>query len=140
MAGLPHPSDLQAPAGGSGLPPAIDNATLAMLQQLDPSGTGNIVHRVLETYHRSLVKVSGEFAAARAAANLPVLGRIAHTLRSSSASVGALVLAGCCKDVELRIRDGQVTDLEPSLQALQNESERVQAAVAAMLSGKGASQ
>lgn len=140
MAGSQLPSDDPAPASHGEALPAIDTATLAQLQQLDPSGTGNIVHRVLETYHRSLVKAAAEFAGARATADLPLMGRIAHTLRSSSASVGALILAACCKEVELRIRDGHVADIEPSLQALQNESERVLTAVAAMLSGKGASQ
>lgn len=139
MAGLSNPSDSEAPVGAGAPLPAIDTATLGQLRQLDPTGASNIVQRVLETYHRSLVKAASDFAAARAAGDLPVLMRIAHTLRSSSASVGALVLSGCCKEVEIRIRDGQLEGLEPVLQQLQNESDRVQETVAAMLSAGGPS-
>lgn len=140
MPGHPNITGTETPAGAGEAPSALDLPTLAQLEQLDPTGTSHIVQRVLETYQRSLVKAMADFAAARAAADMPVLMRIAHTLRSSSASVGALVLSGCCRAVELHIRDGQLEGIDPLLQELQNESERVQAAVADMLVGKGASQ
>ena len=121
----------------AGLAPAIDEATLGQLRELDPSGANQIVRRVLETYQRSLTKAMSEFAAARETGDLSVLGRIAHTLRSSSASVGALHFSGRCKEVEILIRDGHTAQLQAPLDALQNESVRVQAAIAAMLTVKG---
>jgi histidine phosphotransfer protein HptB len=130
----PAPSPL---AVGAAPAPAIDETSLAQLRLLDPSGANNIVQRVLQTYQRSLVKAMLEYGIARAAGDLQTLGRIAHTLRSSSASVGALNFAACCRQVETLVRDGQTAGLDAPLDALQNESVRVQNAIAAMLPAKG---
>jgi HPt (histidine-containing phosphotransfer) domain-containing protein len=117
--------------------PAIDLPTLGQLSQLDPTGAHGIVQRVLATYERSLGRSIAEFETAEAERDTAAIGRLAHTLRSSSASVGALVLSGHCKAVENLVRDGQLERLPAALQALQNESVRVRAAVAAMLVDRG---
>jgi HPt (histidine-containing phosphotransfer) domain-containing protein len=54
---------------------------------------------------------------------------VAHTLKSSSASVGAQTLAGLCAEVEVLLRDGTGDALEPRLDALTAEAARVLAAV-----------
>ena len=133
-----HPVSKPLPADDSeGGAPAIDEPTLAQLNQLDPQGTNGIVRRVLETYQRSLDKAMGECANAAAAQDWPTIGRIAHTLRSSSASVGALVFSGHCRTVETLVREGRSHEAGPALQALQNESVRVRTALAAILADRG---
>lgn len=128
-------------AAGAGADDAIDRQTLAQLEQLDPTGTHQIVRRVLETYERSLLKCMGEFETARHQGDLPTVGRLAHTLRSSSASVGALALSALCRQVEAGVRDGLTdgagTPLHGLMDSLQSESVRVRAALEVMLDRKG---
>ncbi|HET9208285.1 MAG TPA: Hpt domain-containing protein [Burkholderiaceae bacterium] len=58
---------------------------------------------------------------------------LAHTLKSSSASVGALALSALCAQVELHLRTSQPGDIGSLLDAMLGEMQRVSGAVQAML-------
>ena len=62
-----------------------------------------------------------------------VINGIAHTLKSSSASVGALSLARACAEVELRLRQNPGREVALEIQQLLVESAAALAAVRAML-------
>lgn len=126
-------SDSPSPNSAGADAPAIDRAALAQLEQLDPTGTAGIVRRVLETYLLSLSRMLGELAPALGAQEWATVGRVAHTLRSSSASVGALILSEHCRLAEMAVRESRWADATAAAQALQNESVRVELAVKAML-------
>jgi HPt (histidine-containing phosphotransfer) domain-containing protein len=124
--------------GQASLPSGVlDPVALDKLRQLDPTGRSGIVQRVLKTYDGSLQKLMAQFDAARAAADLDGLRHVAHTLRSSSASIGALGLSARCGEVETMIREGRASDLAPVLDALATESTQVAASVRAMLADQG---
>ena len=53
------------------------------------------------------------------------LGRAAHTLKSSSAYMGALGLAEICREIEEAARRHESSDLEERLQRTRSEFERV---------------
>jgi HPt (histidine-containing phosphotransfer) domain-containing protein len=74
---------------------------------------------------------------ARCEADMPTISHIAHTLRSSSASVGALSFSYICRDIELQLRESRVEGLPALLDALQIESVRVQAALDRILAERG---
>lgn len=116
-----------------GAEPAIDADVLERLEQLDPGGRNGLVPRVLRTYRGSLERARVEIRVARHNTDLAALQRLAHTLKSSSASVGAMAFAAVCADVERRIREQAPEDLSSLLDRLQAEAERVHAAVDAML-------
>ena len=59
---------------------------------------------------------------------------VVHTLKSSSASVGALELSRCCSEIENRLRAHQVEGLDRMLSGLNAEGERVLAGVRDLLS------
>ena len=61
------------------------------------------------------------------------LRHLAHTLKSSSASVGALALSALCAQVEHHLRSQQTDDIAMLLDAMQGEMQRVAGAVQAML-------
>lgn len=107
----------------------LDRACLDRLRELDPSGQGGLLARVLATYTQSLGKLLDQLDAARAGADAARLRHVAHTLKSSSASVGALTLSGLCADVERRVRDGETAGLEGQLDALGREGKRVLSAL-----------
>jgi HPt (histidine-containing phosphotransfer) domain-containing protein len=107
----------------------LDREALQRLRELDPSGQSGLVERVLATYAQSLAKLLDQLGAARAAADTQGLRHVAHTLKSSSASVGALQLSTQCADIERRVREGQSEDLEAKLDAMADEGRRILAAL-----------
>jgi hypothetical protein len=62
-----------------------------------------------------------------------VVAGVAHTLKSSSASVGALALATACSEVERRLRTASPGDLHADVERLVAEGEAALRAVGAML-------
>ena len=62
-----------------------------------------------------------------------VVAGIAHTLKSSSASVGALELSRVCADVESRLRRGEAADLGHDIERLVAAARVAKRSVAAIL-------
>jgi HPt (histidine-containing phosphotransfer) domain-containing protein len=62
-----------------------------------------------------------------------VVSSVAHTLKSSSASVGALRLSAACAEVERRLREQRPGDLQADVEKLMREGESALEAVRAML-------
>ena len=115
------------PSGGG----VLDAQALARLHELDPSGQTGLVARVLATYAASLQRGLEQFLAARDAGDAQAIRMVAHTLKSSSASVGALKLSGLCADAERSLREGGRDDLAILLDELAAEGAHVLAAVQA---------
>jgi histidine phosphotransfer protein HptB len=103
----------------------LDATALARLRELDPGGRTGLLNRVLQTYTQSLERMLAQWRAARSADDASVMRQIAHTLKSSSASVGALGLSTACAEVEARLRDGRLEGIETQLDLLTAESERI---------------
>jgi histidine phosphotransfer protein HptB len=112
--------------GGAGRDPAVlDRAALDRLRELDPGARNGLLQRVLRTYTQSLDRMLVQWHEARAASDVNAMRVIAHTLKSSSASVGALELSALCADVEARLRDQQLDGACAQLDALAVEARRV---------------
>lgn len=119
----------------SGLAPTVlDAQALAGLRQLDPTGATRLLQRVLTTYRSSLARLLAQLAQARGAADLPTMRLVTHTLKSSSASVGALSLSALCAEAEKSLREGRIDRLDPLLDQLLAEATQVDAAVHQLLS------
>lgn len=123
----PTPSDEDAHRS------VLDMASLDQLRQLDPTGDSGFLARVLGTYVRSLERHEAEARHARATAHWDAFARAAHTLKSASASVGALVFSEICADIETRIRRQELDQLDPHLDRFFSEAARVREAVQAQL-------
>ena len=122
--------------GGTGAAPTIlDEAALSRLRQLDPDGARGFLTQVMRTFDASLVRHLASLEEARLQGDLKRAGDVAHTLKSSSASVGALAFSQGCALVERLAKAGDGSALGEPLLALQAEGERVLAAVRAMLPG-----
>lgn len=125
---MPDPSDTR-PAAGMPVAGLLDEQALARLHELDPEGKSGLVARVLATYTRSLDSLLAQLATAREAADAQGQRHVVHTLKSSSASVGALKLSELCADIERRLREGPLEGLDGQLDDLRTEGERVLAAL-----------
>ena len=117
-----------------GSPPALDNAALDRLRQLDPSGQADVVGRVLRTYESSLLKSMIAMDLAIEKGDLVELQRLVHTLKSSSASVGAMVLADVCARTEAGLRAGEKSLPVSTRGALQQQGQLALRAVRQLLS------
>ena len=111
----------------------LDAAALANLAQLDPTGANRLLPRVLTTFRTSMARLLAQLALARAQPDLATQRLVAHTLKSSAASVGALWLSQLCGDAEKALRDGRLDDVPGLLDQLVAEAARVDVAVLHLL-------
>jgi HPt (histidine-containing phosphotransfer) domain-containing protein len=111
----------------------LDEASLQRLHELDPKGTNRVVERVLQAFEASLNRLLPQARQALQQADQEALRHVVHTLKSSSASVGALQLSKHCSEIENRLRLQQAEALAERTDALLAEGERVLAAVRRLL-------
>lgn len=114
-------------------PTPLDPQALARLRELDPDGRHGVLMRVLTAFDTSLARMIAQLHAESEGGDADVVAGIAHTLKSSSASVGALALSRVCADVESRLRAGDASDLRHDIQRLVAGAEAAQRSVAAIL-------
>jgi HPt (histidine-containing phosphotransfer) domain-containing protein len=119
------------PSGGE--PVKLDDAALARLRELDPDGRHGVVARVLTAFESSLQRQLAQLAADPAAVTMATLAGVAHTLKSSSASVGATRLAHACEDIERRARGAEGSAQRHDLEWLLAEGGAALDAVRAIL-------
>lgn len=137
-------SMLDDPTPEAGHTVVLNAASLDALRALDPAGGNGFVHRVLGTYLRSLDKHLDTIQAARGSADLVALRTVAHTLKSSSASIGAIEFSALSAQLEIQLRrlveDAAVpaealVGLAPDLDRYADLAARVRQAVLAELGG-----
>ena len=113
--------------------PLLDPDSIERLHQLDPSGQQGVVQRVLRAYESSLSRHLDEIAQAFAGGDSERQARSAHTLKSSSAAIGALGFAQRCADLEQLVRHDKGVPGSDLVEALIHEGRLVLVAVGAML-------
>ena len=113
--------------------PRLDPQALDRLRELDPDGRQGVLMRVLAAFETSLSRMVVQLQAERVAGHPDVVASVAHTLKSSSASVGALGLAKACAEVEGRLRGGDSSALHLDITRLISEAESALVAVRAIL-------
>ena len=126
----------EAAVGAGGGFEVLDAKALEHLRELDPGARTGLLNRVLQTYTQSLERMLAQWRVARSADDAAAMRLIAHTLKSSSASVGALELSALCAEVEARLRDGRLEGIETSLDALPAEGERILAGLSSRPSSR----
>ena len=133
---LPEATDVASGNAGCVGVRVLDAQALANLAQLDPTGASKLLSRVLTAYRGSLARLLPQLTAARMPLDLCTLKLVTHTLKSSSASVGALDLAALCSAAELALREDRLDGLPRTLDDLLAEAARVDAAVLQLLTTK----
>ena len=113
--------------------PRLDADALARLRELDPDGRHGVVMRVLGAFETSLMRMAAQLRVDGGEGRPGVVATVAHTLKSSAASVGALELSRTCAEVERRLREGQPGDLQADIARLLAAAEAALMAVRAML-------
>jgi HPt (histidine-containing phosphotransfer) domain-containing protein len=91
-------------AVNSASPPVLDEEALQRLRELDPSGQNHLLERVLRAFETSLLRLAPQLREARERGDMQAIRHVVHTLKSSSASVGAVRLSRLCADIEVLVR------------------------------------
>ena len=110
-------------------PPPIDRNALDIIASLQPPGSDNILRKVILLYLDSSPALMKSVREAVEGTDFDALHRAAHTLKSSSASLGALAFSGMCKDLEMMGRDKTLEGAKDRLSALEHEYKRVRDAL-----------
>lgn len=119
----PVPPD-DAPAPGAGDAPqagVLDAQALGRLRELDPKGENHLMERVLKAFETSVARLMPQLQAARVSGHHADIRHVAHTLKSSSASIGALRLSQLCADVEAQVRLDRTEGLDANVAAMAAE-------------------
>jgi len=116
------PPALASGSAAQGLPPnhPVDPSAFEQLRTLAPSGANALIRQLIEAYLRGGEKLWHDFEEALTAGDSPAMAAACHTLKSSSYNVGAVRLAGLCREIEGLCRDcrpEEVLALHPGLQA-----------------------
>ena len=120
-------------------PGPLDEGALARLRELDPQGTNGLLARVIRAYFDSLAKLLPELEAAhRPVLDCDKLRQVAHTLKSSSASLGALALSQRCSRVEAMARERNTEGLDAEIQAMLAGIEEAREALASLQASEAA--
>ena len=118
-------------------PTLLDAAALQRLRELDPKGQNQLLERVLNAFEASVSRLVPQLLQARAAADSAAVRHVAHTLKSSSASIGALTLSQMCADIEAMIRNDKVLGLDERVALMHGEIASVRLALRVLLAPAG---
>ena len=129
---------MNPPSARCAAPASLDAAALERLRLLDPEGRNRVLARVLGAFEASLVRTLEQLAAQGEALDAVALAGIAHTLKSSSASVGALQLAAACAEVERVARTDAGKARRADIERLRADGEAALAAVRVTLRNSSA--
>jgi len=107
----------------------LDTQALDRLRELDPTGENRLMERVVSAFETSVARLMPQLQEALQANELAGIRHVSHTLKSSSASMGAVKLSKMCSEVENMARQGQSDGMNERVALLQAEVEIVRAAL-----------
>jgi PAS domain S-box-containing protein len=111
----------------------LDPEALRRLRDLDPKGNNQLLDRVARAFETSIGRMLPQLEEAVKLHDQASIVHVAHTLKSSSASIGALKLSQMCAEIEAMIRRQSGEDLTSRIQEVPVEAERVLAALRRLL-------
>ena len=111
------------------LPAQLDLAQLDAIQALQTPGAPDVLSSVLEDFRQEAQRLVEAMRVA-VNGNRAMLHGAAHTLKSSSAYIGATELSAACARLEAASIDSMPSNAEALVQLIEREYERARAAIA----------
>jgi CheY-like chemotaxis protein len=109
----------------------LDRQVLEQLGKVRTNGKPELLTRVINLYLSESPKLMQTLKHAARSGDAPELARSAHSLKSSSANVGALVLSGYCEELETSARRADTEESRRIFAKIETEHGCVQAALTA---------
>jgi HPt (histidine-containing phosphotransfer) domain-containing protein len=103
--------------------PVIDAITFA---ELKTTVGADFIGELIDAYLEDTPRLMNELAISLVQQDAPKFGRTAHSIKSSSASLGALPLSLLAKELEMIGKQGDLSEAETKLKHLQESYAQVQ--------------
>ena len=112
-----------APADGR-----IDKTPLDNIRALQQPGQPDLLTRIIDSYLEHAVELIEAMRRSLESGDLEVLGRSAHTLKSSAANLGAMQLSSLCRQLASDVAKRRLEDADRLVSeiALENEASAVE--------------
>ncbi|MDG4553348.1 MAG: response regulator [Candidatus Competibacter sp.] len=115
-------------------PPAVlDMAVLKSIREMQRNGSPGLMERLIDLYQRGASTLLEQLRGAADTGEREELRTVAHTLKSSSANVGAMRMQRLCKELEMMARAGPVPDAMVYVMAIEQEFAKVRTALRGQL-------
>lgn len=99
-----------------GIDPIIDSTTFTNLKELMGA---DFVVELIDTYTLETGDLLGKLRQALEAGDAATFGRLAHSIKSSSASLGALNFSGQARELEMLGKAGNLSEAGPKVEGLE---------------------
>jgi signal transduction histidine kinase/DNA-binding response OmpR family regulator len=93
----------------------LDNSALDAVRQLDPDGSDRLLSRLIALYRDDSSQLLADIDNGLKAGDAEAVARAAHTLKSSSANLGATNVAAIARQIETSARGGDIAGLAGSV-------------------------
>jgi signal transduction histidine kinase/CheY-like chemotaxis protein len=118
---------------------SIDRTVLDGIRALEETGNQGLLERVITLFLSESSRLMGEVHAAAEKGEMEPLLRAVHSLKSSSANVGATGFSELCRKIEGTVRPGEpIAAGDPLLSNFEGEFQSVRDALATILEGRSA--
>ena len=117
----------------------IDYDVIRMLAGMSEDDEPEFLYLIVSMFLKSAPSILDELKQSAAAGDLRFLQKTSHDLKSSSATLGALALAGLCADLEARVRAGTQQDTAALVREIALEFEAVQPVLESLLADESRS-
>lgn len=121
LAASPREMDRLPDGEGEPVSASIDDEVLEKIRALERNGTPRLVARLVEFFLKETPLQIERMKKAHTSADAGALRMAAHTLKSSSANIGAMTLHELCKALELRARHQQIDDALDRIARIERE-------------------
>ncbi|MEM7042556.1 MAG: response regulator, partial [Pseudomonadota bacterium] len=118
----PTPAEASVDADTSGV---IDPAALDRIREMAGSKGDGLLTKVIGRYLEKTPELMADLTAAAQRSDYDQVRQIAHSLKSSSANLGAVSLSEQCKEVETACRAGEVDQVDATVEKIVADYEQV---------------
>jgi signal transduction histidine kinase/DNA-binding response OmpR family regulator len=96
----------------------LDHSAIEAVRQLDPDGQDRLLARLIALYRDDSSQLLADIDNGMKASDAEAIARAAHTLKSSSANLGATNVAAIARQIESSARNGDLNDMMTSITKL----------------------
>jgi|CZKI01.1.fsa_nt_gi HPt (histidine-containing phosphotransfer) domain-containing protein len=114
-------------------PNIIDPEAIATLNELNPDDNGAFLREIIGIYIEDTPRRLQDLKSSLASGDVALFTRTAHTIKGSSANVGAIALAGVADRLELLSRKEGLGGVAALVASCENEFGRAQAELRGLL-------
>jgi HPt (histidine-containing phosphotransfer) domain-containing protein len=111
----------------------LDPVVVETLRQLTTPGEPDVLAQVLDLFLQETPKRIERVQSAWRSGNTDEVHRTAHSLKGSTGNIGARAMFAVCRDLDERVRAGELSSVPALIESLVAEYQRVEAEINRLL-------